>query len=306
MAFLLSFSACYLLNAQNDHAALHTGRIAHQLEIRHDNDFFVLTDRYYSFGLFLTYRHALAKGIFGSENEQLQFMLGEEAFTPDDTKTTDISQMDRPYAGFLGLKSGWSVTLSNNLIELDLLLGIAGKASGAGALQRWYHNAVVISNPQSWIGELENSVHLNIYATYTYEWRIAPLPFGVHIAAKPQIAFGSRDTFIFPEFAAYFGRRAALKNSVSNYRIGSIEREIFFALRAGYRYTLHDGLLEGNAFGDDSLFLTTSEATQFHLGFDFQHRSGQNDFRFGYRRNTKSSTATKSHQYIILSYARSL
>ena len=38
----------------------------HQIEFQHDNDFILLTDRYYSSGLFLTYRKRFTKGIFNT------------------------------------------------------------------------------------------------------------------------------------------------------------------------------------------------------------------------------------------------
>jgi hypothetical protein len=276
----------------------------YQIELRHDNDFIVLTDRYYSFGLFLTFRQRLQTGIFGSDREQIQLSLSEEAFTPSNTKTDEIPEMDRPYAGFLGLKSGWSIATNNDLIELALLFGIAGKNSGAGAFQRWYHNAVVISDPQTWVDELDNSLHVNLYGSYTYEWQLTDNPFSVHIAARPQIAFGSRDIFFHPELVAYFGRKSPIDSGISYNRIGSREREIFFSIRTGYRLVGSNGLLEGNLFGDNSVFLTESKSGVFHLGFDLQHRFETSDYRLGYRFNSAENSFSESHQYIILSYAK--
>lgn len=279
--------------------------IKHQIEFRHDNDFFVLTDRYYSTGLFLTFRHALDKGVFGSRGEQISIQIGQEAYTPDNIESDNIADFDRPYVGFLGLNTGWSYFKNNTGIHLNLLFGIAGKASGAGSFQRWYHNAIVISDPQAWVAEMENTFHANFYASYLYEWRLAPNPFSVHLAVNPQIAVGSRDTYLHPEVIAYFGRRNHLSSTIAQHRIGATEREIFFSLRAGYRFVSHNGLLEGNAFGDNSIFLIPSKRTVLFLGFDFQHRYGKNDYRVGYRHNSSEAETTETHQYITLSYARS-
>jgi hypothetical protein len=282
-----------------------TNSVKHQLGIRHDNDFFVLTDRYYSFGLFLTYKHRLSKGVFGSEYEQLGFRLGVEAFTPDDTSTELIEEMDRPYAGYLGLNSGWSLTTPENFLNIELELGLAGKSSGAGAFQRWYHNAVVVSDPQSWVAELSDTFHMNLYARYAREWQLAPNPFGVRLAVKPEVAYGSRDQFIQPEVVAYFGRRSDMNSSIAYNQIGSTEREIFFAFRFAYRWVGYNGLLVGNAFGDDSVYLVEPLESYYRVGFDFKHRFKQNDYIVSYRFHSDETSMTQTHQYLILSYARS-
>ncbi len=213
--------------------------------------------------------------------------------------------MDRPYAGYLGLNNGWSAATNHSFYDLQLELGIVGKSSGAGALQRWYHNAVVISDPQSWVGELSNSFHLNFYARYAREWQLVPNPFSVHIALQPWAAYGSKDQFFQPEVAAYFGRRNTINSSIAYDQLGSTQREIFFALRFGYRFVGYNGLLEGNKWGDDSVYLVEPNAVVLHLGFDFKHRYNKNDYTVGYRFNSDETEATQTHQYIILSYARS-
>jgi hypothetical protein len=280
-------------------------KIKHQLGLQHDNDFFILTDRYYSFGLFLNYTYHPDKGIFNKGNEQLSFTLGVEAFTPDDTETEDIAEMDRPYAGYLGLNSDWTLVNGNNFYSLQLELGITGKSSGAGAFQRWYHNAVVVSGPQTWIGELSDSFHMNLYADYTKEWQIAPNPFAVHIALRSEFAYGTRDQFIQPELIAYFGRRNKMDSSIAYGQIGDTERELFIALRAGYRFISYNGLLEGNYWGDDSVYLVDALTSVLQIGFDFQHRFKQNDYKFGYRFHSDETENSQTHQYVILSYARS-
>ena len=279
--------------------------VKNQIGLQHDNDFFLLTDRYYSFGLFLNYKHRFDKGIFGGTDEQLSITLGEEAYTPDDTETTSINEMDRPYVGYLGLNSSWTKSKKRSLFEIQLELGIAGKASGAGAIQRWYHNAIVVSDPQSWVGEISDSFHVNLYLEYTIEWQLVANPFSVHIAFQPQAAYGTKDQYIQPDLVAFFGRRNSLHSSIGYGQIGSTVRELFFSLIAGYRFVNYNGLLEGNPWADNSVFLVDSNDTVLHLGFDFHHRYNRNDYRVGYRFNSEESELSQTHQYIILSYARS-
>ncbi|WP_394974700.1 lipid A-modifier LpxR family protein [uncultured Croceitalea sp.] len=277
-----------------------------QLELRHDNDFFLLTDRYYSSGLFLTYRKLLSKGIFKDHKEQLDFTLGQEVYTPSQTQSTNIDVFDRPYAGFSGLKTSWSLSFEKKqLIKTTILIGIAGLNSGAGGFQRWYHQAIAIAESPLWIGEISDSFHLNAYFNYVKEWKIAPEPFGVHFAVKPNIAFGSRDIYIEPETIFFFGRRNVIDNSIAYDRLGSTNREIYFALRASYRNVFYNGLIEGNLFGDNSPVVKDPVTGVWRFGFDFYHRFQRNDYKFGIRYNSSETEPAKGHKYIILSYGLS-
>jgi lipid A 3-O-deacylase len=279
--------------------------VSRQLELQHDNDFLTFTDRYYSSGLFLTYRQLLEKGFLSSGKEQLEFSVRQEIFTPTNITSRDLEGLDRLYAGFLGIQGGWSRVSKQSLIEADLLFGVAGPASGASGFQKWYHNTFVVSDPPVWGNQIENNIHINIYANYLKEWCLAPNPFSVHMAVKPQIAFGTRDVYVHPEFIASFGRRNPLSSSLIYDRLGAVDREIFFSLVAGHRFVFQNALLEGNTIGGNAVFLSSINKNVWHFGFDFKHRFGPNNYWVGYRINTSESKKTQAHRYITLSYARS-
>lgn len=278
--------------------------IKHQLRLHHDNDFFTLTDRYYSSGLFLSYTHLLKNGLLDGDNEQLTFSIGQEVYTPSDIETTEISEQDRPYVGFLALQGSWSYVKKKHGIDASLLLGVAGNASGAGGFQRWYHQVFVISDPPVWVGEMENSLHANVYTSYRHEWQLTPNPFSITLVAQPSLAFGTRDIYAHTDLIAYFGRKNPLHSSMAYNRIGSAQREIFFSLRAGYRYVGLNALLEGNILGDTSVLLVPANKEILYAGFDVQHRFGKNEYWFGYRIQSAEASTTESHKYVILSYAR--
>lgn len=304
LILLTSIGFTNFSSGQNDHTRNSEKEIYNQIQFRHDNDFFLLSDRYYTSGLYLSYGKKLKKGLFKSGNEQLMFSIGQEIITPTNTKSTEINDLDRPYVGFMGIKSGWSFAENSTNIEVDFLLGFAGKASGAGGFQRFYHNTFVVADAPKWVGEMNNSFHANLYVRYVYEWQIAPNPFSIHLAVNPEIAIGTRDIYFNPEIITYFGRRNSLASSIAYNRIGPTNREIFFSFRFGYRFVGHNALLEGNALGDNSIFLVTPNKTVLYGGFDFKHRFGQNNYWFGYRINSSESKNTELHKYIILSYAR--
>ncbi len=303
LLLLFFFGIPYALLGQSE-ANTQNNTVANQLRLQHDNDFITLTDRYYSSGLFLKYTRLLKNGVLQGDDEQITISIGQEVYTPSDIKTDEISEQDRPYVGFLSLKGVWSYVKKNNGINVSLLLGIAGNASGAGGFQRWYHNAIVISDPPVWVGEMENSLHINIYSSYRHEWQLALNPFSITLVAQPAIALGTRDDYLHTDLIAFFGRRNPLASSMAYQRIGSTQREIFFSLCAGYRYVFYNGLLEGNPLGDDSVFTIPANKEVLYAGFDLQHRIGKNEYVLGYRVQSAEAITTKSHKYVILSYAR--
>lgn len=105
--------------------------IKNQIALRHDNDFMALTDRYYSFGLYASYTYRPEKGLSGTGSEQFSFEIGQGAITPGDKKAVAISDMDRPYVGFLTINSGWSFVHGRYMFEHHLLLGLGGSGFGS-------------------------------------------------------------------------------------------------------------------------------------------------------------------------------
>ncbi len=279
--------------------------VKHQISLRHDNDFLAFSDRYYTSGLYLSYNRLLNKGMLKSDMEQISISLGQQIYTPAKINTTNIAEMDRPYAGYMELNLGWSYVNGNNRLVTDFALGLTGKASGAGAFHRWYHNALAVPKPPTWAYELNNKIHVNLYTSYTREWQLSQNNFSVYVGVKSELAIGTKDIYAQPEFIAHFGRRQAMTSSMAYNRIGSTEKEVFFSICAGYRFLSHNAVLEGHLFGDNSIFLVSPNNKFFYGGFDIKHRDKKNDFWFGYRFNAAETNETKLHKYIILSYARS-
>lgn len=274
------------------------------ISIGHDNDFFLLTDRYYSSGIFLSYYRKLNKGFFQNLEEQIELNIGQEVYTPNNTQTVQIDEIDRRYAGYSRLNLGWSTTSRNHFLELKSQLGIAGKASGAGGFQRWYHNAIVRSPPPTWFAEIPDNWHVNLYLSHAFEQPLLPNPFGVIAALKTDVAIGSKDVFAQPNLIFYFGRRSPMHRSIAYNRIHTLNREIFFSMGFGYRLVGKNSLLEESIVFENELS-TEIDKTVLHLQFDFQHRAGVNNYKVGYRFNSRETAVVTDHHYLSLSYGLS-
>lgn len=299
LSLLLVFSAVFVGYCQDNSS------FKQQISLQHDNDFFTLTDRYYSSGLYLSYRKLLSSPLFKNGKEQIEFKLQQEIYTPSQTESTNINVFDRSYAGFLGMGFHWNRAKDNKFLRVGVLVGLVGPNSGAGGFQRWYHNVLVVSDPPIWVSELNNSLHFNIYSSYTKEWILAPKPFGVSAALNLNTALGTRDIYLEPELILAFGRKAQLQNSIFYDQLGAHEHEVYFTFNVAYRNVFYNGLIEGNLFGDSSAVLREAQNSLLRFGFDFHNRNGRNNIKFGIRYNTKETPQSRDHKYIILGYGYS-
>lgn len=278
--------------------------IKNRLEFRHDNDFLLFTDRYYTTGSFIGYRRQKINPACEDCTIQTSIELQHVFYTPTDREAQDIALLDRPYAGFLGISSGYTVIGKNNLINLTLLMGVSGKSSGAEGFQNLFHSSGGIGRTVAWIGQIENSFHVNLFTKYVKEWQLLPNPFSVHISYSPEIALGTKDIFLKQQAQFFFGRRNALINSSAYNQMGTLKNELFFGLHVSHSFVGHNALLEGNLVGDNSPYTIQPKDKLFQFGFDIYHRRGKNDFKVGYTYETPATRTVVLHIFMGFSYAR--
>lgn len=285
--------------------SLSTAVYTQQYELREDNDFLHFTDRYYSTGTFLGLRKMMAAGTDSTDSAHFSLYLLQEIYTPSDLLEENFKWFERPYAGFLGLSTEYSRASTRRFLDFKLLTGVAGPWSGAEKTQSIFHSsAAEDSRIATWEEQLENSFHINAYVNYVREWGYYTNPFSVHIALSPSAAIGSRDAYIQNDMVFYFGNRQPMNRSIAYKQLGGTEREFFFAVRLGYRYLFHDGMIEGNWFGDDSAFTLEPYHQIFFYNFELYYRKGRNDFKFTYNFETPRTYRTEPHAYVSLTYAR--
>ncbi|MCH9660833.1 MAG: lipid A deacylase LpxR family protein [Bacteroidetes bacterium] len=275
------------------------------IELRHDNDFLLFTDRYYTTGTFVGIR-VKQESTDSVNQKQYRLFIQQEIYTPADLLEDDIELLDRPYAGFFGISNGLQLTNNKRLLDINLLLGFSGPFSAAEKLQSAFHDtAAEDSRVATWEGQLKNSLHTNLYVEYAREWKLEPNPFSVHFALNPISAIGTRDIYLQQNVVAYFGRRNPMNSSAAYHQVGIHNKEWFFAIRAGYRYIFHDALLEGNAIKDNSIFVKEPYQNLFIYNFEMYHRNKRNSYKLSYNFNTPRTQNTDPHIYMLFSFLRS-
>ncbi len=279
-----------------------------QFELRQDNDFLHFTDRYYSTGSFLGLHRWLPltpKQLEQKQTRQYSFVLYQEIFTPTDLLTDKTKFMDRPYAGFIGLNNGLTVTQGFHLNRFNFVLGMAGPYSGSETVQSAFHNsATVDSKIATWDSQIDNSFHLGAYYEYVREWQWQAQPFAVFFALNPKAALGTKDTYIEQDAVFYFGRRSSLQKTMAYGQLLGRKTELFFSTRFGYRYVLHDAMLEGNWLGDNSVFTVDPYPMMYFFNVGFFWRYKRNDIYLKYHYESARNRTAEPHLYVSLSYSR--
>jgi hypothetical protein len=280
-------------------------KISDAIELRHDNDFLYATDRYYSAGSFIGWRKLSRLETDSLHRTQYRLFLSQEMYTPTDITATNIDKLDRPYAGFLGLSGGITNTYKKRLYDYKFLVGFSGPLSGASGFQSLFHeSATVDSRIPAWVGEIRTSFYMNLYFNYVQEWKFQPNPFSVYMAISPKAAFGNRDIYLQNDMVFYFGQRNSIMNSAAYQQIGAFEKELFFAVRLGYRYVFHNAMFEGNALGDSSIFLIEPYQNLFLYDFEIHRRGKRNSYKFSFNFTTPEAFGLDPQLYTTLVFLR--
>lgn len=96
-----------------------------------------------------TFRNALK----GSQTN-FGVAIGQQIYTPTDTKTTDLIQDDRPYAGWLYVAFSTQFKTEHRSHSVELDLGIIGPESGAENVQNGFHKVIGVEGTYGWQHQL--------------------------------------------------------------------------------------------------------------------------------------------------------
>lgn len=166
-----------------------------------ENDVFANSgDRYYTHGTQISYLHEIVpdSGLIdtaeilpfyqrGPVTNAVNHTLGQKIFTPNDIKSTELVEDDRPYAGYLYYNLSLLSRVTRNSFYdygniVGLTIGVVGPSAGAEQVQGWYHDTIGIDTPAGWEHQLDDEPVLGI--SYSRIWSIVmpttgPFEFGV-------------------------------------------------------------------------------------------------------------------------------
>jgi len=248
-----------------------------------ENDLFYGADRHYTNGLRLSWvsppgessideaqwiRDVLEKISFRKNaRTRFGFAAGQEIYTPEDRRRTDLITDDRPYAGWLygamSLHSKFGDLDKNgyeDLESIELNLGIVGPQAFGKETQDLVHNIRVINLFEGWNHQLKNEP--GVLLMYERKLRLAaPAPLGpfqfdfiphaggslgnvlTHLNVGGSVRYG----FNIPKD---FGPPGLIKGLTSMDAMPETKWSLYAFAGAEGRYVLRNIFLDGNTFAD--------------------------------------------------------
>jgi len=199
----------------------------------------------------------------------VSFSVGQNIYTPEDTKRSGLISDDRPYAGITYLALGFHSKNSLRMDTLEFDVGIVGRHSYAEDCQKFIHESIDSADPKGWKNQLHDEPICNIF--FERKWRSVALRWknGLGFDCIPHIGSGIGNAFTGVNVGGEirygwnlpndFGTYIIRPGSDSNAPVDDTDPRFFhFLRRFGIHFFLaadgaavaHNILLDGNTFRD--------------------------------------------------------
>jgi lipid A 3-O-deacylase len=166
--FILLFNPSISVNAQE------SWTYKNEFGFRSDNDSYmgIGQDRYYTNGLFISFRHAMDQRKIDHKNLNKtiwEIEAGQRMYNAQSGNISDIQYVDRPFAAYLygGLNLYWLYN-SENTLKLSLQAGTIGPAAKGKEAQEFLHDTFGFYKVDGWQFQVNNAVGINTGLEYTY------------------------------------------------------------------------------------------------------------------------------------------
>ena len=224
-----------------------------------DNDSFLAqgSDRYYTNGFFLYYRHALnVKNNQNLANKVLGFEIGQKIYNAQSGYLPSVDYVDRPVAGYLYVGSSLNLLYKNESnLKLSAKVGVVGPAAGGYPIQRFIHNTFGFYTLNSWQYQIRNGAELNLSAEYNkllgrFNWA------DISLTSYANLGNGFTGAGVGPMLR--LGNFNQLFQSVSTQSTASKsssqgllhQHEFFFYYKPQINFVAYDATVQGSLFKD--------------------------------------------------------
>lgn len=162
--FLILFLSSFFSSAQQRNFQNEAG-------FQTDNDSYLAqgSDKYYTNGLFLYFRHALRTDttkpkLFG---KVLGFEIGQKMYNPQSAVIPSARYIDRPFAAYLYAGSSLQYLFKNeNILKISAQIGVTGPAALGRQTQETIHNLLGFYPPEGWQHQIRNNIGINLAGNY--------------------------------------------------------------------------------------------------------------------------------------------
>jgi hypothetical protein len=279
-------------------------KFSKEISLLTDNDLFVSVnkDRYYTNGLFLSYRYIAENKKEKEEKRIIEWQLGHEMFTPYKAIVPNISQHDRPFAAYLYGSFGIHRFYKNNRIfNTSLQVGVLGPAAFGKDVQDFIHDMYNFDMAVGWKHQIKNSFGLNLNVSYLKHILNNASNY-VDISWLNEGKIGTIYTNISSGFYSRIGFKPLQKivNSIAfngslNNKSTAYQREgeSFIYIHPMLRYALYDATLEGSFLNANNDVTKELTPLQFHVAVGFRCTINRFNLGYSYQYHTNKSKGLK-------------
>lgn len=234
-----------------------------QIGFRSDNDSYLANgqDRYYTNGLFISYRKILDEGNLKPDLQKkiLEIELGQKMYNAQSGAIPSIIYVDRPITAYLFAGGGmeWFYK-SENILKISAQVGTIGPNALGQEAQEFIHRITGLYTPEGWEYQLKNELGLNTQVAYSsliQRNKSQNLDLLWHGYAN----LGTTFTGAGIGFTMRYGKlnqlfQSAYKRSLigTNNQTPKINQsEFFFFAKPQLEYVAHDASVSGGLFRKD-------------------------------------------------------
>lgn len=278
----------FILFSINFHAQR---KYSKEFSFLNDNDLFISThqDRYYTNGMFLTYRY-LSKGEYKNlAKKTYEIQLGHHMYTPYKATVYQHTNHDRPFAGYLFASFGINRFYKNeSIIKTSLQVGAIGPSAFSKELQDFIHDIYGYKKAIGWKYQISDAFALNFTGDYIKKL-VQNKSDLLDINWVNKVRLGT----IYTDFSSGFLFRIGLKplqkitNSIAfNANLNddktnfNNEIESFFYIKPMFSYVTYDATIQGSFLNKNSPITFALEPFKFTTEIGIRFTS--NRFNFGY------------------------
>ena len=267
----------------------------YKVSFTHDNDLFFITDKYYSARDHLSFSTLLKDQ--KETKRYLEFKIGQNIYSPENKKLPDTSRFDRPFAGWLFLKTKFTKAFTDKIWSTGFEIGLTGPQSFADKVQRNFHKLIKDEIP-SWYLQIPNDLHVNINFEYQKNF------INKHILIYSNFALGTKDIFAEGGLEWFFGSHYNFAKNAYAGLSSHQDKEWFISLGGFYRHVFYNALIEGSFFNDDAIFTKDIQNSLGLIRVQGFRRWKNKSIDMTYHFNTKEISEASSHSYLSVSISR--
>lgn len=299
---LFNLSGIYGLKAQE---------FSKEFGFKSDNDAYLANgqDKYYTNGLFISYRAAANQNEFksGVNKKIYQIEIGQKMYNAQSGFIPDVRYVDRPITAYLYLGGSMQwLYESENSLTAGLQIGTIGPAALGKQAQEFIHRITGLYTPKGWEYQLNNEMGLNMNVAYNHFLRRSPSQ-KLDILLNSHANIGNTFTGMGLGFTLRAGKMNPFLNTAYNRtRIGKgasgnglKKSELFFFAKPQLDLIIYDATVQGGLFNNNKGAITF-EAKPWVLSQELGLMFSKSRFsaQFSYILKTPEiRSVAKSHQY---------